>query len=106
MALKWPIHVSWGKTFHIRETARDQTGLEHIAEKRHHLRVSDVQQVPHILEKPMDRHRDPQNQHYRNYYGKRKGNRPPRYLKIVTSVIRKKENEELVITVYPTRHIK
>lgn len=44
--IHWPIVTPKGKKFFIRKNARDRTGIEHIAEKRHHLKIVDIDVLP------------------------------------------------------------
>ena len=105
--LSTPIIGKNGKEFYIRDDARYESGLEHIANKSHRLKVRDIQSVPSILKHPSFEIADPNNNNYRNYYGIRKGlNKNCSLLKIVTWPDENDPNKELVVTIYPTSSIK
>ena len=102
-----PIIGKGGKKFYIRDKARNETGLQHIASKRHRLKVRDIQCVSSILKHPSFESVDANNKNYRNYYGIRKGlNKNNVLIKIVTWPNESNPNEEMIITIYPTSSIK
>ena len=104
--LNWPLPTNKGTRVFIRRRSRDETGLEHIGLKRHHLKISDIQLIPGVLMHPIYDCRDPKNRHNRNFYGRRKGLKQPSFLKIVTLLDRKDSTLEWLITAYPTKRIK
>ena len=104
--LKWPLPSARNTKIAIREKCRNQPGIEHIASKRHHLKVDDVPLVPTILAQPIVLCKHPGNKHHLNYYGKRKGNRSPLFLKIVTMQDKSDSSKEWIVTIYPTKKVK
>ena len=107
LKLKTPIVGINGIEFSIREKARNETGIEHIAKKEHRLKVRDIESVPEILKHPNLRCSDPDNRVFMNYYGTRKGDNTVNLIKIVTSPVKgKREKEETIITIYPVNTIK
>ena len=106
LKLKMPIIGKNGKTFLLRDNARFESGLEHIAKKTHRLKVRDIESVPSILKHPKFEMQDPNNRNYRNYYGIRKSDNSEILLKIVTWPYKNNHNCELIITIFPTNAIK
>ena len=106
LKLKTPIKGQGGKEFDIRSKGRNENGLQHIALKRHRLRIKDIELVPEILMHPRVVTIDPNNRNYRNYYGFRKGNDNEFFLKIVTWPYENDPKKETIITIYPTKRIK
>ena len=105
--LKTPIIGKSGKLFFIRDEARYESGIYHIANKGHRLKVRDIESIASILKHPFFETTDPNNKNYRNYYGVRKGlNKNDILLKIVTWPYETKSGVELIITLYPTNAIK
>lgn len=105
--MKMPIVGFQGRKFFFRDISRKESGIEHIAKKSHRLKVRDIESIPQILKHPKVCCQDPQNKIYRNYYGIRKTNDSNTLLKIVTSPVKnKREEEEIIITIYPTKSIK
>lgn len=106
LALKTPIHGVDGKEFLVRDSSRNESGIEHIAIKRHRLKVRDIESLPQILKHPKLVCKDPYNPNYMNYYGIRKGNDSNTLLKIVTWPDEHNEKRELIITIFPTKSVK
>ena len=106
LKLKVPIIGKNGKKFYVRDEARHESGLEHIADKRHRLKVKDIEIVPAILKHPLAEMVDPNNKNYRNYYGVRKGQENDTLLKIVTWPDKRDPSKELIITIFPTKTVK
>ena len=106
LKLKSPILGKDGKKFYIRESAKDESGLEHIANKQHRLKVKDIEDVPNILKHPKAEMVDPNNKNYRNYYGVRKGKETDLLIKIVTWPDKSNPKKEVIITIFPTKTIK
>ena len=105
--LKTPIIGKNGKAYYIRDEARFESGIYHIANKNHRLKVRDIESIPFILKHPTFESIDPKNKNYRNYYGIRKGtNKNNILIKIVTWPYENDSNIELIITIYPTNSIK
>lgn len=98
------------KEVKIRVSARDESGVEHIAVTTHGLQVRDIESIPKILKKPEHFCVDPNNKNYKDYYGKRCGKHNCNtrnkgiYLKIITCV--KLDCSEEIVTVYPTNSMK
>ena len=107
LKIKIPIKGKNGKLFYVRDEARYESGIEHIALKRHRLKVRDIESISSILKHPAYESMDPNNINYRNYYGIRKGINKGQYLlKIVTWSYENDSNKELIITIFPTKSIK
>ncbi len=105
--MKFPIVGHLGRKFYLRSYARKESGIEHIAKKTHRLKVRDIEGIPKILMHPKICCSDPDNKLYRNYYGIRQGDDNQTLLKIVTSPVKgKREFEETIITIFPTKFIK
>ena len=101
-----PIIGVEGIEFYVRDEARKERGIEHIAKKEHRLKVRDIESLPSILRKPKYIIVDPHNRNYKNYYGIRKGDDPNALLKIVTWPDEHNPKKELIITIFPTKSIK
>ena len=106
LKLKSPIIGYKGIEFCIRDKARYEDGVHHIAKKTHRLKVKDIETIPEILKHPIAVNKDPHNKNYKNYYGIRKGDDPELLLKIVTWHFKKSLKKEIIITIFPTRTIK
>lgn len=107
LKLKMPIVGVDGRKFYLRDMARNESGIKHIAKKSHRLKVRDIESVPNILKHPKLWCSDPDNKIYRNYYGIRKGDDSNTFLKIVTSPVKgKRDEEEMIVTIFPTKSIK
>ena len=106
LKLKTPIIGKDGKKFLVRDDSRYESGLEHIANKRHRLKVKDIELLPNILKHPKAELQDPNNRNYRNYYGIRKGKESDTFLKVVTWPDKNDSSIELIVTIYPTKAIK
>ena len=106
LKLKVPIIGHGGINFYIRDEARYENGIQHIAKKSHRLRVRDIESIPEILKHPAVLKQDPNNPNYKNYYGIRKGKEPNLLLKIVTWPDERNPKKETVITIFPTKWIK
>lgn len=104
--IKFPIIGVGGKKFYVREKARNETGIEHIARKDHRLKVRDIEAIAEILMHPKFVCTDPDNPVYKNYYGIRKGEKQTLLLKIVTSPLKNDKSKEEIITIYPANSIK
>ena len=104
--IKQPILGKDGHKFYIREKGRKQTGLEHIADKKHRLKVRDIESIENILKSPVSVRIDPYSRNYKNYYGLRKGDEKKSLLKIITWPDEHDEVFERIITIYPVKNIK
>ena len=94
------------KHFYIRSEARRETGLQHIANRKHRLKVRDIEMIPSFLKHPKYECADPLKKNYRNYYGIRESKNAMLFIKIVTWVNPSNPNIETIITIYPTSTIK
>ena len=103
--IHWPIVTPKGKKFFIRKNARDRTGIEHIAEKRHHLKIVDIEVLPSLLANPLRERRDPTNKSCWNYMGRRRGKQDRPFLKVITMLNQKNRNEETIVTIYPIKSL-
>ena len=103
LKLKVPIIGKGGKLFLIRDDARYESGIKHIASKSHRLKVRDIEMLPLILKHPKMVVVDPNNKNYRNYYGIRKGTSDSALLKIITWPYENNPNIELIVTIFPTK---
>ena len=107
LKLKMPIVGINGKKYYLRNKAHQENGIEHIASKRHRLKKRDIEEIPSILLKPKFVCEDPKHPIYRNYYGIRKGEERNSFIKIVTSPVKgKRDQEEIIVTIYPVKRIK
>ena len=106
LKLKTPIIGKGGKHFVVRDESRYESGIEHIANKRHRLKVRDIKSISEILKHPKIEMVDPNNKNYRNYYGVRKEKNNGMLLKIVTLPYKEHYNSELIVTIFPTKAIK
>ena len=106
LKLKFPIIGLHSKSFILRKEARNESGIEHIARKKHRLKVRDIESVPSILKHPQYMCDDPDNRVYKNYYGIRKGEKQNSFIKIVTSPQKNNKSTEEIVTIYPTNEIK
>ena len=80
--------------------------LEHIADKKHRLKVRDIESIENILKSPVSVRIDPYSRNYKNYYGLRKGDEKKSLLKIITWPDEHDEVFERIITIYPVKNIK
>lgn len=85
----------------VRQEARSETGEEHIAAKKHFLKVRDIEAIPQIIKNPLSYKRDSKRKRSMVYFGKRPGNNKAKYLKIVTNTLR--DGSEELITVFPKK---
>ena len=82
---------------------RYETIFEHIANKKHHLHLVDIEIIQSILNNKLCLKSDRNGHHYRTYIGKRKKrNERLKYIKITTQII--SGNKEIVITIYPIKN--
>ena len=102
-ALPKPLKTFDGHDVLLDSDKRDETIFEHIADKKHHLHVADIEVIPNILSKKESLYKDRSGKKYRSYIGRR-GRQKERvkYLKIVTEI--RKGNKESIITIYLTKN--
>ena len=102
-ALPTPLKTFDGHEVIFITNKRNETIFEHIANKKHHLHVVDVNTIPSILNDKKCLKNDRNGHRYRLYIGKRKKkNERLKYLKITTQIV--KDNKEIVITIYPVKN--
>lgn len=106
LKMKTPIIGINGIKFYVRDEARYEDGIHHIAKKMHRLKIRDIETVPEILRHPKVMMADPNNKNYKNYYGIRKGVDTNTLIKIVTWPYEHASKKELIITIFPTNSIK
>ena len=83
---------------------RDETILEHVANKKHRFHVVDINAIPGILNNKECLKPDRSGKRFRTYIGKRgKAKEKPKYLKIVTLLGR--NNKESVYSVYLVKSV-
>lgn len=106
LKLKTPIIGKNKKSFFFKKESNGNTSYEHIALKRHRLKVRDIESIPEILRHPKIEMTDPNNKNYRNYYGIRKGKENGIFIKIITWPDKKDTFKEYIVTIYPTNIVK
>ena len=82
--LCWPLVNNNGIKVFLRNNARYESGVEHIAGKLHELKVRDIELLPNILKQPLSVKTDKRKG--KLYFGRRKGvnkgfNRIPKEIK-------------------------
>ena len=81
---------------------RNETIFEHIANKKHHLFLKDIEIIPKILMDKSSLQQDNKSNKFHNYVGKRaKKNERNKHLKIITEV--KRGKKESIVTIYTIR---
>ncbi len=85
------------------DKGRYQSRFEHIADKKHHLKVSDIELVVPILKKPLAYNESNKKDCSKCYYGKRKGNPKTKYLKIVVDF--REVRLGRIVTIYPVKRL-
>lgn len=102
--IKWPLNNYCGTKIVVRKSARNENGFEHIAGKKHQLKVRDIEMIPKVLEKPLKVIMENKGRHGKSYFGKRKGDNKSKFLKIVVRTLNGTTEE--IVTIYTTRNIK
>lgn len=102
--LKNPL-VTWKGSFvYFDKGKRNESIFEHIGNKKHHLTVKDVNEIPIILKNKSSLKKDRSGSKFHTYIGKRgKKKENVKYLKIVTEV--KKNNNESIVTIYLVKRV-
>ncbi|MCQ2798052.1 MAG: hypothetical protein MJ241_06380 [Bacilli bacterium] len=102
-AITLPILIKDNVRVIFAEEGRNQTRFEHIADKKHRLKISDIECIEKILKKPSLVIDSKKRDQSKIFYGRRKGNRKPPYLKIVIDF----RNEKLgkIKTVYRVKKL-
>ena len=102
--LPTPLMTAKGNEVLFNIDKRNETFYEHIADKKHHLHVKDIEVIPIILKDKKSLVGDCKSHKFNNYIGRRgKQNEKAHYLKIITMV--GKTNKESVVTVYVVKTI-
>ena len=103
--LSVPLKTFDGRDVLFDENKRDETILEHIANKKHHLHIKDIEVVSKILKNKKCIKNDRNGHKYRTYIGKRgKQKERIKYLKIVTHV--QKDRHESIVTICAVKNLK
>lgn len=84
----------------MREKARYESGIEHAAGLKHHLKIRDIEMIPEILRKPYRVIVEKKGRKGKCYYGKRKGVNKYRFIKIAVQV--RKDGTEAITTICPS----
>ena len=99
-----PLKTAKGNNVYFIENKRDETIYEHIANKKHHFHLSDIDLIPLILLDPNSLNKDSRSNKFHNYIGKRRRtNEREKYIKIITKVQMNKK--EIIVTIYPTKKV-
>lgn len=94
-----PMHTYENSKVNFDLNKRKETIFEHIANKKHHLHVKDINQIPKILLSKDCFKKDKSNSKNRIYIGRReKQKERAKYIKIVTKI--NKNKSESIVTVY------
>ena len=97
-----PLQTFDGHKVYFDEDKRNETIYEHIANKNHRLHVVDIKKIQSILLDQSSLKEDKNGDCFRTYLGIRgKKNENIKYLQITTRL--KKDNNETIITIYPTK---
>lgn len=98
--LKTPMKTSKGvDVFFQTASKRNESIFEHIANKKHHMHVVDIDMIPIALKDKTALDKDKKGTKFHNYYFKRKKLKEKKtYIKIITKVISNKREE--IINVY------
>lgn len=99
--LKQPLILKDNVRVIFAEKGRKETRFEHIADKKHRLKVSDIEMLPDILRNSTLISRSKKKDHSIIYYGKRKGRKKPPYLKVVIDF--RKERLGKIVTIYTVK---
>lgn len=102
-AITLPILIKDNVRVIFAEKGRNQTRFEHIADKKHHLKVSDIQLAVPILKQPLMICESKKKDHSRCFYGRRKGNPKTRYLKVVVDFRDDKLGK--IVTIYAVKRL-
>lgn len=100
--INWPLKNFENVDVRVREKSRNETGFEHIAAKKHLLKIRDIELIPEILKRPYRVRTDLRNGN-RYYFGIRKGKEKSKYLKIVITF--EKDQNEKILSLYPVKCI-
>ncbi len=98
-----PFKTNNGEKVVFADKGRYGTRFEHIADKKHHLTIRDIDLIPYILLNPFAVRKSKKVGSTVCYFGKRKGVNKKQYLKIVIDFRNEKEGK--IVTIYPTKTI-
>ena len=73
--------------------------FQHIALKRHHLKIRDIKQMQKILKNPISIQKLRKTKNRKAYYGKR----PGKDKMLLVIIVEKHDNHEQIVTYYPTK---
>lgn len=105
LSLKWPLKDNEGKDVFIRAKARYESGSEHIAGKRHKLKVRDIQLIPSILAKPLCVIREKSGKRRAKiFFGRKAGKNKDPFMKIV--VLPNKKGQYEIVTIVSCKRVK
>ncbi|MCQ2742983.1 MAG: hypothetical protein MJ239_06835 [Bacilli bacterium] len=102
-AIATPILIKDNVRVIFSEKGRYESRFEHIAQKRHHLKVSDIELIGPILKQPIVTSKSGKKDHSKCFFGKRKGRPKTPYLKIVVDF--RDEKLGKIVTVYPAKRL-
>ncbi len=99
-----PLLAFDGKLIYFEENKRKESIFEHIANKKHRLRISDINEIPKILKDKNSLQNDKKKKVFRNYIGRRtKKNDKMKYIKIVTRSCG--DEKEVITSIYLLKKI-
>lgn len=99
-----PLKTFDGHDVYFDQDKRYETIYEHIANKKHHLHIKDIFQVPKILLNKDNVKKDKNGMKFRAYIAKReKRKERAKYLRITTRIY--PNNKETIITISPIEKI-
>ena len=97
-----PLKTYGGKEVYFDVDKRNETIYEHIADKKHHLFLKDIEVIQKVLMDKLSLQKDSKSSRFHNYIGRRgKKNEKDKHIKIVTEI--KKGKKESVVTIYTIR---
>ncbi len=99
-----PLKTFDGHDVYFDQDKRRETIYEHIANKKHHLHVKDIYQIPIILKNKNCLVRDKKGKKFRSYIGKREKRKERlKYIKITTKLCI--NNKESIVTINPIKNV-
>lgn len=101
--IKTPFVTSDGHKVKFADRTRNESTIEHIANKKHKLSVRDIENLISIINKPFCTFKSKKNKNNLIFYGKRKGVNKKHLIKIIIRIT--KNNEFEIVTVYPVKKI-
>ena len=97
--IKAPIINKNGIPVIFRKERKTDGIFQHIALKRHHLKIRDIKEIPKILKKPISTQKLKKTKTRKAYYGKRPGNNKM----LLVIIVEKHSGHEQIVTFYPTK---